>query len=89
MTVDGEFLHYIFPLQFLDSPEWDSLRPSEEGFFQVNSFHRLMHGLCFKVDLEFLRHCLKKYVFGSTDLQLYWIFTVTRHVSCLLMLYSE
>ncbi|XP_030055029.1 popeye domain-containing protein 3 isoform X3 [Microcaecilia unicolor] len=35
VTVDGEFLHYIFPLQFLDSPEWDSLRPSEEGLFQV------------------------------------------------------
>ncbi|XP_069582402.1 popeye domain-containing protein 3 [Ranitomeya imitator] len=35
VTVDGEFLHYIFPLQFLDSPEWDSLRPSEEGVFQV------------------------------------------------------
>lgn len=35
MTVDGEFLHYIFPLQFLDSPEWDSLRPTEEGIFQV------------------------------------------------------
>ncbi len=36
MTVNGEFLHYIYPFQFLDSPEWDSLRPSEEGFFQVN-----------------------------------------------------
>lgn len=35
MTADGEFLHYIFPLQFLDSPEWDSLRPTEEGIFQV------------------------------------------------------
>ncbi|MEE6475938.1 hypothetical protein FKM82_010906 [Ascaphus truei] len=35
VTVDGEFLHYIFPLQFLDSPEWDSMRPSEEGIFQV------------------------------------------------------
>ncbi|KAG8444718.1 hypothetical protein GDO86_009765 [Hymenochirus boettgeri] len=35
VTVDGEFLHYIFPLQFLDSPEWDSLKPSEEGIFQV------------------------------------------------------
>ncbi|NXL84906.1 POPD3 protein, partial [Alectura lathami] len=35
VTVDGEFLHYIFPLQFLDSPEWDSLRPTEEGIFQV------------------------------------------------------
>lgn len=36
MTVNGEFLHYIYPFQFLDSPEWDSLRPSEEGVFQVN-----------------------------------------------------
>lgn len=35
VTADGEFLHYIFPLQFLDSPEWDSLRPTEEGIFQV------------------------------------------------------
>ncbi|XP_028903353.1 popeye domain-containing protein 3 isoform X2 [Ornithorhynchus anatinus] len=35
VTVDGEFLHHIFPLQFLDSPEWDSLRPTEEGIFQV------------------------------------------------------
>ncbi|XP_068038043.1 popeye domain-containing protein 2 isoform X1 [Anomalospiza imberbis] len=32
---DGQFLHYIFPYQFLDSPEWESLRPSEEGTFQV------------------------------------------------------
>ncbi|MBN3305720.1 POPD3 protein, partial [Amia calva] len=35
VTVNGEFLHYIYPYQFLDSPEWDSLRPSEEGIFQV------------------------------------------------------
>ncbi|XP_014345065.1 popeye domain-containing protein 3 [Latimeria chalumnae] len=35
VTVNGEFLHYIYPYQFLDSPEWDSLRPSEEGLFQV------------------------------------------------------
>ncbi|XP_072901455.1 popeye domain-containing 2 isoform X1 [Hemitrygon akajei] len=32
---DQQFLHYIFPYQFLDSPEWESLRPSEEGSFQV------------------------------------------------------
>ncbi|KAM7065446.1 popeye domain-containing protein 2 [Acridotheres tristis] len=32
---DGQFLHYVFPYQFLDSPEWESLRPSEEGTFQV------------------------------------------------------
>ncbi|XP_062279056.1 popeye domain-containing protein 3 [Scomber scombrus] len=35
VTVNGEFLHFIYPFQFLDSPEWDSLRPSEEGVFQV------------------------------------------------------
>ncbi|MEQ2222568.1 hypothetical protein ILYODFUR_027640 [Ilyodon furcidens] len=35
VTVKGEFLHYIHPFQFLDSPEWDSLTPSEEGIFQV------------------------------------------------------
>ncbi|XP_026883015.2 popeye domain-containing protein 3 [Electrophorus electricus] len=35
VTVNGEFLHYVYPFQFLDSPEWDSLRPSEEGVFQV------------------------------------------------------
>ncbi|XP_017294383.1 popeye domain-containing protein 3 [Kryptolebias marmoratus] len=35
VTVNGEFLHYIYPFQFLDSPEWDSLRPSEEALFQV------------------------------------------------------
>ncbi|XP_072911442.1 popeye domain-containing protein 1 [Hemitrygon akajei] len=35
VTADGEFLHYIYPYQFLDSPEWDSLRPSENGIFQV------------------------------------------------------
>ncbi|XP_034029407.1 popeye domain-containing protein 3 [Thalassophryne amazonica] len=35
VTVNEEFLHYIYPLQFLDSPEWDSLQPSEEGVFQV------------------------------------------------------
>uniref|UniRef100_A0A8C7GTP8 Popeye domain cAMP effector 1 n=2 Tax=Oncorhynchus TaxID=8016 RepID=A0A8C7GTP8_ONCKI len=35
VTVNGEFLHDIYPFQFLDSPEWDSLRPSEEGLFQV------------------------------------------------------
>nr|XP_013805656.1 PREDICTED: popeye domain-containing protein 2 isoform X2 [Apteryx mantelli mantelli] len=35
VSQDGQFLHYIFPYQFLDSPEWESLRPSEEGTFQV------------------------------------------------------
>ena len=40
VTVNGEFLHYIYPFQFLDSPEWDSLRPSEEGVFQVNLTHK-------------------------------------------------
>ncbi|XP_078416089.1 popeye domain-containing 2 isoform X1 [Cetorhinus maximus] len=35
VTHDQQFLHYIFPYQFLDSPEWESLRPNEEGNFQV------------------------------------------------------
>ncbi|XP_053561756.1 popeye domain-containing protein 2 [Bombina bombina] len=35
VSLDGQFLHYIFPYQFLDSPEWESLHPSEEGAFQV------------------------------------------------------
>ncbi|KAE8621049.1 hypothetical protein XENTR_v10004666 [Xenopus tropicalis] len=35
VSLEGQFLHYIFPYQFLDSPEWESLRPSEEGSFQV------------------------------------------------------
>ncbi|NXP40220.1 POPD2 protein, partial [Leiothrix lutea] len=41
---DGQFLHYVFPYQFLDSPEWESLRPSEEGTFQVipAQLHSLM-----------------------------------------------
>ncbi|XP_070597993.1 popeye domain-containing protein 2 [Erythrolamprus reginae] len=35
VSQDGQFLHYVFPYQCLDSPEWESLRPSEEGTFQV------------------------------------------------------
>ncbi|XP_048397198.1 popeye domain-containing 2 isoform X2 [Stegostoma tigrinum] len=35
VTHEQQFLHYIFPYQFLDSPEWESLRPNEEGNFQV------------------------------------------------------
>ncbi|XP_006522502.1 popeye domain-containing protein 2 isoform X2 [Mus musculus] len=35
VSQDGQFLHYIFPYQFMDSPEWESLHPSEEGTFQV------------------------------------------------------
>ncbi|KAG2457233.1 popeye domain-containing 2 isoform X1 [Polypterus senegalus] len=35
VSLEGQFLHYIFPYQFLDSPEWESLRPTEEGKFQV------------------------------------------------------
>ncbi|KFO30913.1 Popeye domain-containing protein 3, partial [Fukomys damarensis] len=34
VTVTGKFLHYILPVQFLDSPEWDSLRLTK-GIFQV------------------------------------------------------
>nr|XP_032828798.1 popeye domain-containing protein 3-like [Petromyzon marinus] len=35
VTVEGQFLHFIHPYQFLDAPEWESLRPSEDGKFQV------------------------------------------------------
>ncbi|XP_023692928.1 popeye domain-containing 2 isoform X2 [Paramormyrops kingsleyae] len=35
VSLEGQFLHYIFPYQFLDSPEWESLKPTEEGNFQV------------------------------------------------------
>ncbi|XP_007572582.1 popeye domain-containing 2 isoform X2 [Poecilia latipinna] len=35
VSLEGQFLHYIHPHQFLDSPEWESLRPNEEGKFQV------------------------------------------------------
>ncbi|KAG7467255.1 hypothetical protein MATL_G00151280 [Megalops atlanticus] len=35
VSLEGQFLHYVFPYQFLDSPEWESLRPTEEGNFQV------------------------------------------------------
>lgn len=35
VSQDGQFLHYIFPYQFMDSPEWESLQPSEEGVFQL------------------------------------------------------
>lgn len=38
VSQDGQFLHYVFPYQFLDSPEWESLRPSEDGTFQVMFF---------------------------------------------------
>ncbi|XP_037542597.1 popeye domain-containing 2, partial [Nematolebias whitei] len=35
VSLEGQFLHYIHRHQFLDSPEWESLRPKEEGKFQV------------------------------------------------------
>lgn len=35
VSLEGQFLHYIHRHQFLDSPEWESLRPTEEGKFQV------------------------------------------------------
>ncbi|KAM9343183.1 popeye domain-containing 2 isoform 2-T2 [Pholidichthys leucotaenia] len=35
VSLEGQFLHYIHRHQFLDSPEWESLRPNEEGKFQV------------------------------------------------------
>ncbi|XP_036401456.1 popeye domain-containing 2-like [Megalops cyprinoides] len=35
VSQEDQFLHYIFPYQFLDSPEWESLKPMKEGTFQV------------------------------------------------------
>ncbi|TNN47156.1 Popeye domain-containing protein 2 [Liparis tanakae] len=35
VSLEGQFLHYIHRHQFLDSPEWESVRPSEKGQFQV------------------------------------------------------
>ncbi|XP_054887402.1 popeye domain-containing 2 isoform X2 [Poeciliopsis prolifica] len=35
VSLEGQFLHYIHRHQFLDSPEWESLRPNEKGKFQV------------------------------------------------------
>ncbi|XP_077584463.1 popeye domain-containing 2 isoform X2 [Stigmatopora nigra] len=35
VSLEGQFLHYIHRHQFLDSPEWESLRPKEDGKFQV------------------------------------------------------
>lgn len=35
VSLEGQFLHYIHRHQFLDSPEWESIRPNEEGKFQV------------------------------------------------------
>ncbi|KAM4558131.1 popeye domain-containing 2 isoform 2-T2 [Odontesthes bonariensis] len=35
VSLEGQFLHFIHRHQFLDSPEWESLRPNEEGKFQV------------------------------------------------------
>ncbi|XP_061547163.1 popeye domain-containing 2 isoform X1 [Phycodurus eques] len=35
VSLEGQFLHYIHRHQFLDSPEWESLRPHEDGKFQV------------------------------------------------------
>ncbi|XP_028292340.1 popeye domain-containing 2 [Gouania willdenowi] len=35
VSLEGQFLHFIHGHQFLDSPEWESLRPNEEGTFQV------------------------------------------------------
>ncbi|KAJ3592725.1 hypothetical protein NHX12_007852 [Muraenolepis orangiensis] len=35
VSLEGQFLHYIQGHQFLDSPEWESLQPNEQGNFQV------------------------------------------------------
>lgn len=65
MTVDGEFLHYIFPLQFLDSPEWDSLRPTEEGIFQVKVKGFNVFGV-FLGGLFWFGFFLSIYIFSAT-----------------------
>ncbi|XP_030105086.1 popeye domain-containing protein 2 isoform X3 [Mus musculus] len=47
VSQDGQFLHYIFPYQFMDSPEWESLHPSEEGTFQpLDVLSRTLLKLC-------------------------------------------
>ncbi|KPP58959.1 hypothetical protein Z043_123173 [Scleropages formosus] len=43
--MEGQFLHYIFPYQFMDSPEWESLGPSEEGKFQVPRYRSVTVGV--------------------------------------------
>uniref|UniRef100_A0A4W5NMX6 Popeye domain cAMP effector 3 n=1 Tax=Hucho hucho TaxID=62062 RepID=A0A4W5NMX6_9TELE len=47
VTVDGEYLHDIYPFQFLESPEWDSLRPSEGIFQIIASWRRKKRSLLF------------------------------------------
>lgn len=41
VSLEGQFLHYIHRHQFLDSPEWESLRPSEDGKFQVRQIRTI------------------------------------------------
>ncbi|CAH2218727.1 popeye domain-containing 2 isoform X1 [Pelobates cultripes] len=56
VTLDGQFLHYIFPYQFLDSPEWESLRPSEEGTFQIP-----LPSLTASADSTPITHCIRRF----------------------------
>uniref|UniRef100_A0A8C7LMK9 Blood vessel epicardial substance n=1 Tax=Oncorhynchus mykiss TaxID=8022 RepID=A0A8C7LMK9_ONCMY len=62
VTVNGEFLHDIYPFQFLDSPEWDSLRPSEEGLFQAAKKMERQPSLCSQVSMMQMRNSM-----GSTS----------------------
>uniref|UniRef100_A0A8K9X7C8 Blood vessel epicardial substance n=1 Tax=Oncorhynchus mykiss TaxID=8022 RepID=A0A8K9X7C8_ONCMY len=62
VTVNGEFLHDIYPFQFLDSPEWDSLRPSEEGVFQAAKKMERQPSLCSQVSMMQMRNSM-----GSTS----------------------
>lgn len=73
VTVNGEFLHYIYPFQFLDSPEWDSLRPSEEGVFQVTS-HSLTHAKSYKLRLS--RNVITATLYSGLEIWLVPIFQV-------------
>ncbi|XP_053316586.1 popeye domain-containing protein 3 isoform X2 [Spea bombifrons] len=74
VTVDGEFLHYIFPRKFLDSPEWDSLRPSEEGIFQVTCTSN--PDCRNKVSIHYLEEEKTVFTFCQKPLHLPPVFTV-------------
>ncbi|KAJ8283104.1 hypothetical protein COCON_G00056230 [Conger conger] len=41
VSLDGQFVQYIFPFQFLDSPEWEALQPTDEGTFQDRYLGRI------------------------------------------------
>ncbi|XP_064832579.1 popeye domain-containing 2-like isoform X2 [Oncorhynchus masou masou] len=69
VSLEGQFLHYIFPLQFLDSPEWESLRPNEEGNFQVT--------LTAETDCRYISWCRRRlYMLLSKDRYITRLFSV-------------